>query len=76
MLYSERVRRSCRFSHKNTIFSLLSLGGDDAIYLSVVLYFERGRFTITILAHQTLEGKCGKVHVQSQRNQASSSTSE
>jgi hypothetical protein len=50
MLYSERVRRSCRFSHKNTIFSLLSLGGDDAIYLFIVVYFERGRFMITVLA--------------------------
>jgi hypothetical protein len=57
MLYSERVRRSCRFSHKNTIFSLLSLGGDDAIYLFIVVYFERGRFSfmITILAMSLME---------------------
>ena len=33
MLYSERVRRSCRFPHKNTIFSFLSLRGDETLVL-------------------------------------------
>ena len=49
MLYTERVRRSCRILKKCYIF-FLSLHGEDVFSPVVVLYFERGRFMITVLA--------------------------
>jgi hypothetical protein len=58
-MYDVVLRASAPFlvgsPHKNTIFSLLSLRGDDPVYLFVLLNVGRGRFTITALAMVLME---------------------
>jgi hypothetical protein len=58
-MYDVVLRASALFlvGYKNTIFSLLSLRGDDPVYLFVLLNVAsgHGRFTIIVLAMVLME---------------------